>query len=286
MGNSEADSKCYPPKAVRPEMPLGNHNIFTLAAVGFIAYYVVGMWHELLGHGLALYLYGARHFVLTSTSLGATDEISPSSTTASRVVEAAGSLSTILLGIAVYPLVYRTFRDRANPVLRLFLWLVAAIGIFHGFSYVAFSGVANVGDWKEVIAHWPHQGLLRVLEVILGVALCAWEVRFFAKFFGKFSESLTRLALVPYFSGTVGFCLAGVRLPHAAYYFAISVIPASLIGQGILVFVAPVARRLSNIGTGEKDSIPFCAGTLILAAILLGILLLTAPGVHFSVPLG
>ena len=284
MANSEADTKFCPPEAARPEMPLSNHNIFTLAAVGFIAYYVVGMWHELLGHGLALYLYGARHFVLTSTSLDSTDGILPSSATASRVVAAAGSLSTILLGIALYPLVSRTFRDRANPVLRLFLWLVAAIGIFHGFSYVAFSGVANVGDWQVVINGWPHQGLLRTLEIVFGVAICAWEVRFFARFFGEFSESLSRLALVPYFSGTIGFCLAGLRLPHAAYFFAISVIPASLIGQGILVFVAPVARR-SNIGTSEKDIIPFCAGTLVLAAILLGILLLTAPGVHFTVPL-
>ena len=284
MADSEGDTKFYPPKAARPEMPLSNHNIFTLAAVGFIAYYVVGMWHELLGHGLALYLYGARHFVLTSTSLVATDEISPSSTTASRVVEAAGSLSTIILGIVLYPLIYRTFRDRANPVLRLFLWLVAAIGIFHGFSYIAFSGVANVGDWKEVIANWPHQGLLRTLEIVSGVATCAWEVRFFAQLFGEFSESLTRLALVPYFSGTAGFCLAGLRLPHAAYYFAISVIPASLIGQGILVFVAPIARR-SVTGTTEKDIIPFCAGALVLAAIFLGSLFLTAPGAHFTLPL-
>lgn len=274
----------YPPKAARPEMPLSNHNFFTLAAVGFLAYYMVGMWHEILGHGLALYLYGARHFVLTSTSLDSTDGLFPSSTTASRVVDAAGSLSTILLGIALYPLVYRAFRDRANPVLRLFLWLVAAIGIFHGFSYIAFSGVANVGDWKGVIEQWPHQGLLRAVELVFGVATCAWEVRFFAKFFGEFSESLTRLALVPYFSGTMGFCLAGLRLPHPAYHFAISVIPASLIGQGILVFVAPVARR-SSIGTNEKDIIPFCAGALVLAVIFLGVLFFTAPGVHFTLPL-
>ena len=245
---------------------------------------MVGMWHELLGHGLALYLYGARRFVLTSTSLQSTDGISSSSPTASRVVEAAGSLSTILLGIALYPLVYRTFRDRANLVLRLFLWLVAAIGIFHGFSYIAFSGVANVGDWKVVIERWPHQGLLRAVEAVVGVATCAWEVRFFAKCFGKFSESLTRLALVPYFSGTVGSCLAGLRLPHAGHYFAISVIPSSLIGQSILVFVAPIARR-SSIGTREKDIIPFCAGALVLALIALGVLVLTAPGVHFTLPL-
>ena len=91
----------YPPKITRPEITLCNHNFFTLAAVGFLAYYVVGMWHELLGHGLALYLYGARHFVLTSTSMHSTDEILPSGTTAHRVVEAAGSLLTILLGIAL-----------------------------------------------------------------------------------------------------------------------------------------------------------------------------------------
>jgi hypothetical protein len=273
----------YPPETARPEMPLRNHNFFTLAAIGFLAYYIVGMWHEVLGHGLALYLYGARHFVLTSTSMGSTDGMSSSSASASRVVEAAGSLSTILLGIALYPLVYRTFRDRAKPVLRLFLWLVAAVGIFHGFSYIAFSGVANVGDWKAVISDWPHQGLLRTLEIVFGVAICAWEVRFFARFFGKFSESLTRLALVPYFSGTIGFCLAGLRLPNAAHYFVISVIPASLIGQGILVFVAPVARRSSS-GTSEKDRIPFCAPALVLAVIVLGVLFLTAPGVRFTLP--
>lgn len=183
---------------------------------------------------------------------------------------------------ALYPLVYRAFRDRTNLVLRLFLWPVAAIGIFYGFSYTAFSGVANVGGWKGVIAQWPHQGFLRTGELVFGVPACAWEVRFFAKLFGEFSESLTR-ALVPYFSGTIGFCLAGLRLPHAAYYFAISVIPASLIGQGILVFVAPVARR-SSIGTNQKDVIPFSAGAFGFGSNCLGVLFLTAPGVHFTLP--
>jgi hypothetical protein len=93
----------YPPKAARPEMPLSNHNFFTLAAVGFLAYYIVGMWHEILGHGLALYLYGTRHFLLTSTSMASTDGLLRSSTAASRVVDAAGSLSTILLGIRPLP---------------------------------------------------------------------------------------------------------------------------------------------------------------------------------------
>ena len=56
------------------------------------------------------------------------------------------------------------------------------------------------------------------------------------------------------------------------------------LGQGILVFVAPVARR-SSVRTSEKDTIPFCAAALVLAVIVLGVLFRTAPGVHFTLPL-
>jgi|GEM_PF-6976440 len=260
----------------------GKHNLPTLAAVGFLAYYIVSMWHEVVGHGLANYLYGARHFVLTSTSIGSPDP-DRGLPGASRIISAAGSLSTILLGLVLYPLVRRSFRHKTNPVLRLFLWLVSAVGLFHGLSYVAFSGMANVGDWKAVIAGWPHQGLLRLLEILFGGATCAWVVRVFARLFGNFAENLTPLALVPYFAGAFGFCLAGFLLPHAAYLFAISVIPASLIGQGILVFVAPVARRIAP-ATTQRDVVPFSATALILAAVFVVILLLTAPGIPFTLP--
>jgi hypothetical protein len=45
------------------------HSVPTLAAIGFLAYYVVTMCHEVLGHGVAFYMLGAHHFVLTSTSM-------------------------------------------------------------------------------------------------------------------------------------------------------------------------------------------------------------------------
>src|SRR5258708_39445150 len=57
------------PRDLRPP----KHNLVTLAAVGFLAYYTVVMCHEGAGHGLALYLFGARHFVLTPTSIHITD---------------------------------------------------------------------------------------------------------------------------------------------------------------------------------------------------------------------
>jgi len=77
------------------------HSVPTLAAIGFLAYYVVTMCHEVLGHGVAFYMLGAHHFVLTSTSIDSSDTLvafAPG-TLGYRFICAAGSLSTILLGI-------------------------------------------------------------------------------------------------------------------------------------------------------------------------------------------
>jgi hypothetical protein len=52
---------------------LKRHSIWTLAAIGFLAYYITVMWHEIIGHGSMMYLFGVRHFVLTSTSIDALD---------------------------------------------------------------------------------------------------------------------------------------------------------------------------------------------------------------------
>ena len=261
------------------------HSVPTLAAIGFLAYYVVLMCHEVLGHGVAFRMLGAHHFVLTSTSIDSSDTLAAfaPATLGYRFINAAGSLSTILLGILLYPLLILAMRKRANITLRIFLWLVVAVGIFHGFCYFIYSGLAGVGDWKEVIAFWPHQTLLRVLEVVFGTLICIGVVRFFAALFSTFPENLTLLALVPYASATFIFCLAGLRIPHGRYLMLISVLPASLMGQAILVFVAPVARRLRKESAPE-EVVPTSATALFFAALFIVIILLTAPGIHFMMP--
>jgi hypothetical protein len=261
------------------------HSVPTLAAIGFLAYYVVVMCHEVLGHGVAFYMLGAHHFVLTSTSIDSSDTLAAFApgTLGYRFICAAGSLSTILLGVLLYPLLILVLRKRANITLRIFLWLVVAVGIFHGFCYIIYSGLAGVGDWKEVIAFWPHETFLRVLEVVFGTLICTGVVRFFAALFSTFPESLTRLALVPYASATFIFCLAGLRIPHGRYLMLISVLPASLMGQAILLFVAPVARRLRKESAPE-EVVPTSPTALFFAALFIVIIILTAPGVHFTMP--
>ncbi|MBB5316627.1 hypothetical protein [Tunturibacter empetritectus] len=261
------------------------HSVPTLAAIGFLAYYVVVMCHEVLGHGVAFRMLGAHHFVLTSTSIDSSDMLAAFAPgrLGYRFINAAGSLSTILLGILLYPLLILAMRKRANITLRIFLWLVVAVGIFHGFCYIIYSGLAGVGDWKEVIAFWPHQTLLRVLEIVFGTLICTGVVRFFAALFSTFPESLTRLALVPYAAATFIFCLAGLRIPNGRYLMLISVLPASLMGQAILLFVAPVARRLRKESAPE-EVVPISPTALFFAALFIVIIFLTAPGVHFMMP--
>lgn len=261
------------------------HNFFTLAAVGFLAFYTVVMCHEILGHGGADYFYGARQFYLTSLSMGITDQPTSSSgwIDPGRVIAAAGSLSTIALSLILYPLLKSLFAKGEKPTLCLYVWLLVFIGFFHGFSYIAFSGLANVGDWSAVISDWPHPPLLRVLEVVLGTTVCAVIVRWGAPYFALFPESLTKLALVPYFAATVLFCVASIRLHNARYFMLISAIPGSLIGQAILPMIAPVARRMRTT-SATMGAVPFSPTAVILALACLVATYFTAPGVRFSLP--
>lgn len=261
------------------------HSILTLAAVGFLAYYITDMWHEILGHGGMLYLIGARHFILTSTSMFS-PEISFAGeriTLGGRLALLAGPLSNAVLGFALYP-IFRFFtRRNASLTLRYFLWLVTALNFFLGFVYMFYSGVFGVADYAGVIAGLPHHAVLRGLEVVVGTLLCGATVRFFAASFAEFPESLWRLALVPYFSAALLFCLAGLRIPNGAHVMIISVIPAALLGQAILPLITPVARRLRVVAP-PPQAIATSPMVALVALVFVVIILLTAPGVRFTMP--
>jgi len=261
------------------------HSIWTLATAGFLAYYITVMWHEIFGHGTALYLVGARHFILTSTSMFSPDmPVSTQRITLSgRFVAFAGPLANAIMGIVIYPIFRSMTRRNANLTLRYFLWLLAALNFFLGFMYMVFSGIFGVGDYSTVIAFLPFHALLRTLEVLVGALLSAATVRFFAASLAEFSENLWRLCLVPYVSATLVFCLTGLRIPNSTHFMLIAVIPASLMGQAILVFITPVARRL-RVATPRPEAIRTSPVMIAVALVFVVVVYLTAPGVNFTLP--
>lgn len=261
------------------------HNVWTLAAVGFLAYYVTVMWHEVLGHGSVMYLLGVRDFVLTSTSMLPQNMHSGGGhvTLGTRLVVLGGPFSNTVLGLALFPLFRFLTRSKANLTVRYFLWLLIALNFFLGFAYMVFSGIFGVGDFAIAIAFLPYHALLRVLEVVVGTLLCVGTVRFFAVSFAEFPEDLWRLSLVPYVSATLVFCAAGLRNPAGAYIMMASVVPAALMGQGILPFVTPLARKL-RVAAPPSQAIPASVTAILVALVFVVIIFLTAPGVRFTLP--
>jgi hypothetical protein len=81
------------------------YSIWTLSAIGFLAYYITVMWHEVIGHGSMMYFFGARHFVLTSTSIDAVDlpTNAQEGTLAGRWISLNGAISNVVLGVILYP---------------------------------------------------------------------------------------------------------------------------------------------------------------------------------------
>lgn len=261
------------------------HSVWTLAAVGFLAYYITVMWHEIFGHGTAGYLVGARHFILTSTSMFSPDlPMSTQRVTLSgRFVAFAGPLANAIMGFVIYPIFRAATRRNANLTLRYFLWLLAALNFFLGFMYMVFSGIFGVGDYAAVIAFLPFHALLRTLEVLIGLLLGVVTVRFFAPSFAEFSENLWRLSLVPYVSATLVFCVTGLRIPNSTHFMLVAVIPASLMGQAILVFITPVARRM-RVATPQPEAIRTSPVIIAIALVFVVVVYFTAPGVNFTLP--
>src|SRR5215469_11724693 len=85
---------------------LKRHSIWTLSAIGFLAYYITVMWHEIIGHGSMMYLFGVRHFVLTSTSISMDALLLPAraqnGTVGGRLIAMNGAISNVILGVALY----------------------------------------------------------------------------------------------------------------------------------------------------------------------------------------
>jgi hypothetical protein len=263
---------------------LKRHSIWTLSAIGFLAYYITVMWHEIIGHGALMYLFGARHFLLTSTSIDALD-LPPNAqdgTLAGRLILLDGAISNVVLGVVLYFVFRILTRRNANLTCRFFLWLLAALNVFIGFIYPFYSGTFGVADWSDAIVGLPHHALLRILETAGGAVLSAGTVVFFARSFARFPESLWRLSLVPFCAAAIVFCLAGLRIPNGAELMVISVIPAALLGQSILVFVTPLARILRT-ETPPAEMIPASPVALIVGFVFVIAILVTATGVRFAV---
>jgi hypothetical protein len=157
-------------------------------------------------------------------------------------VEAGGTLANFLAG-GLFFLGLRLTR-RGSPHWRYFLWLSMAINLMTGAGYFLFSGVANIGDWAEIVRdlspRWAWRVGLSVAGAILYVGCVRLALGEMAPFIGAGVGRLARakkLALVPYLAGGILSCVAGLLNPVGMVLVAISAAAASFGGTSGLAWM-------------------------------------------------
>jgi hypothetical protein len=117
---------------------------------------------------------------------------------------------------------------------RYFLLTSFAFNLFEGTGYFLFSGVANFGDWAEVIAGLHAHWLWRALLVIVGMASYFGAVLAVGIAMVRYvgvpriaSLRLRRLTLIPYFSTMILVCTAGLLNPIGIQLVWQSALPAT-----------------------------------------------------------
>jgi len=219
------------------------HRLWTVAAIASIAALLTIEDHE-LGHALAGYLYGVRHFYLSVYFLG---EPYPQGVGV-KWLNASGTIVNIVQGFFAYCL-FRTVRGRASVSWTYFLWLFATLNFLMGSSYPLYSAVTGNGDWATFFRDWHHPSLMNGLMGVCSVVTYGIFTYFLAKDLAMFSDNLFVLTLTPYFTSIVIACAASLLGRLGPSITLVGALPATSIGFASLTFMAPWAKRLRGNAT-------------------------------------
>src|SRR6267143_4318792 len=213
--------------------------IWTVVAIAAVAYVCASILHEGIGHGGACVLTGGKPVAISTVHFECDHE--------GRLVAAGGTIVNFAAGLMCWfglRIVSHATR------LRYFLWLSMTINFLQAGGYFLFSGVGNIGDWAVVIQGFQPAWLWRVGLTMLGVGsylIFVWiallEMRPFLGQAGP--ERLQRakkLTLVPYFTGGILSCVAGLFNPVGMILVAISAAAASFGGTSGLAWMWQMFR--------------------------------------------
>lgn len=238
-------------------MTTEKHHAWTVAAIASIAFVIADLSHEVLGHGVAAYLLGARHLLLSSTYL--------SSDINSKLVDAMGTIVNLLEGGLAWMLLWR---GRGSVHWRYFLWLLIAFNLLDGSGYFLFSAVSNSGDWAEIVRSLSHPAGIRLAMGLTGAAAYVLSAYICARALTPFSEPLDDLTLLPYWTVLIANCAAAALNPLGIKYLLVSALPATAGANVALILIPKWTRRLKRTEE-SKLVVSRSLGLMILSAALI-----------------
>ena len=260
----------------------------TITAIAIIAYALANILHEGLGHGGACLIVGCTPKVLSSMHFdGDTAGLSRAAT---NLIQAGGTFAN-LLGAAI---AFAWFKKNSTASIhaRYFAWLFGTVNLLHATGYLLFSGVANIGDWADVIAGLEPSWAWHLALAIVGGATYWFSVRYslltMTPFIGgetpeRYKRALT-LMLIPYITGAALYLIAGAFNPIGIMLVAVSAAPASLGGTSGLAWGPQYLRANVIPRTTDKPmSIPRSNSWIIAAAAVVPLFVaILGPGITFA----
>jgi hypothetical protein len=137
-----------------------------------------------------------------------------------KIVSGSASIANLILGVVSLVLLRRSYQKSTDR--QFFLWLFMLMNWLNGAGYWMFSGIANLGDWAQVIAGWDPHWLWRVLMTVLGTAVYLFVIWFSLHELGKIiggdpNEQIGRankLGLLSYAAAALVIVLAGLFNPY------------------------------------------------------------------------
>jgi len=211
------------------------HSKATILSMAIVAVGVTTLLHEGVGHGVVSWLRGGVPTELTSNHLSSLHE--------DRWVAAGGTLVNLAAGTLALLI---THAAGARALLRYFFWLLAAHNLFTGAGYFMFSGVFGFGDWQQVIAGLPHQGLLRAAMALAGIilyVLLAWFLAIAVRPFCETRATYNVIGRLPYLAGCLFNCAAGAFDPLGIKLLLVSTIPADFGGSSGMLWLDSMIPR-------------------------------------------
>lgn len=196
----------------------------TIAALSIVAYSLVSIVHEALGHGLACLLVGVEPKELTSISFNVDwENVSAANV---RIIGAAGTVANLVAGFVFFSLL-RSAKS-ISPHLRYFCWLSMTLNFLHGSGYLLM--VWFFGDWKYVVMGLEPLIAWKFGLTIIGAALyfCLGMVlaaRYLEPFLGQYATRVVRarrLTWLPYLVGSSITSAAALFNPGGAGMSAIA----------------------------------------------------------------
>ncbi len=270
-----------------PSEPMANvraddaPDVATIAAIAIVAYVCASVIHEGIGHGGACLLTGGHPIALSTVHFECDRE--------GRLVAAGGTIANFVAGL-VFWLASRIAAQSTR--LRYFFWLSMTVNFLQAGGYFLFSGVGNFGDWAEVIQGLQPPWLWRIGLIIVGIIsymLFVWIALLeFRPFVGQnHTERLQRakkLCLVPYLTGGILSCIAGMFNPVGLILVAVSAAAATFGGTSGLAWMWQFFRGNRVPTVALEMPLLSRSRAWMIAAGILGVLfvVILGPGLKFG----